>query len=40
MELTEKELIDIKLRLEMILRYYQKSVMTTCIFDILEMIKR
>lgn len=40
MELTEKELIDIKLRLEMILRYYQKSVMTTYIFDILEMIKR
>lgn len=40
MELKEKELIDIKLRLEMILRYYQKSVMTPYIFDILEMIKR
>lgn len=40
MKLTEKELIDIKLRLEMILRYYQKPVMTTCTFDILKMIKR
>ena len=40
MELTEKEFIDIKLRLEIILKYYKKPMMTTCTFDIFKMIKR
>lgn len=40
MELTKKQLVNIKLEFEMVLRNYRKLMVATYTFNILEIIKR